>query len=329
MKKFLPILYTLYSILYTFAPSAHAQSTTLSVSPPVVEILLAPGKKLTQTFTLQTTGENVEVTPELHLATPSDDQGHMTIDPSPITRQSLGDGGLTITSSPPLNSPFSIQNSLFTLTLTLEAVNTDVAQDVYLALVFKTNPADSIPYSQSSIPFTPSISSLILVTINPEGATPVDLRVKDFTLPKVHDSWLPLTIEPVLNNNSPVMIRPHGLYEIISPSGKTLLSLPLYPNLILGNYSRRILGSHTRCEGSPHTGCVDPASPLSFTPAWHNLGPHRLRLTITTEGGTQIAQVEKTIWILPLRLTLICLVVLVLLASLILIKRRSIPPRLY
>jgi hypothetical protein len=53
----------------SFSP-VHAQSVTLSVSPPVIEIMLAPNKKVEQTFTLQTTGDNLDVTPELHLAKP-------------------------------------------------------------------------------------------------------------------------------------------------------------------------------------------------------------------------------------------------------------------
>ena len=284
----------------------HAQSVTLSVSPPVVEILLAPNKKVEQTFTLQTTGENLEITPELHLVKPSDSSGHMIIDPNPLNPSSIP---LTLTLSPPIHD---LQSTIYNLTI--EAPNTDLPQDIYLALIFRTSPPSTI-YDLRSTITTPAISALILVTIAPTGLLPINLEIKDFSPPALHDSWLPLTLSPLLHNNTSIMIRPEGLYEIISPSGKTIFSLPLYPHLILGNSSRLLQADTPGVKGS-HTPGV-----LTFTPPWSTIGPHTLRLTVTTEGGTQITQLEKTIWLLPLRVIVLTLTLII--TFLTLLSKRS------
>lgn len=291
MKKIYLFPITLLLCYSVTLSKIRAQSVSLSISPPVVEILLAPNKKVEQTFTLQTSGENLEITPELHLAKPSDSSGHTTIDPNPLNPSSIP---LIFTITGPPTSP----------TLTLEAAPTDLPQDVYLALVFRASPPSTIDHRPSTIT-TPSISALILVTINPSGLTPIDLAIKDFSPPGLHDSYLPLTLSPLLHNNTSIMIRPEGKYEIISPLGKTVLSLPLYPNLILGNSSRLLTSNISSL-----------ASDLTWIPQWSNLGPHTLRLTITTAGGTQITQVEKTIWLLPLTGIIIVLTFIIILLTL-------------
>jgi hypothetical protein len=271
-------------IYLVFASSAKAQPVTLSVSPPVVEIMLAPNKQVTQIFTLKTEGENLEVIPELHLAKPADSTGHIEIDPAPYDQTTAP---LTI----------SLAGSNTTPILTFEAQSTDVAKDVYLALVFV--PKTNLPASERTTPTTPSIAALILVTINPSGVMPIDLEITAFSPPYLHDSWNPLNLTATIKNNVDIMIRPEAIYEIISPSGNTLFSLRLDPNLILGHSSRLL---------TPQ---------LTWSPTWKNLGPHTLRLRVATQGGTKLTQVEKTIWIMPIRITVIGFIIIVFLLTLI------------
>lgn len=285
MKKLLFIIFLL------FPSAAHAQSTSLSINPPVVEILIAPNKQVTQTFTLQAQGENISIIPELHLVHPSDLNGHTTIDPEPLNPSSIS---LTINSpTHHLGTPIPYSGSPLPITLTFEAANVDISEDIYLALVLRTIPNSDL---QSSSITALSISALILVTINPTGIMPINLEVKDFSPPFFHDSWLPLDINPVLVNKAPIMIRPLGKYEVISPSGKVVFSIPIYPNLILGNSSRSIQGN------APE---VPSPLPLSWSPTWSTLGPHRLHLVITTQSGTTLTDIEKIIWIIPMRIILI------------------------
>lgn len=296
MKKIIILSLFCFTVSLCYCVTAiHAQSVTLAVSPPVVEILLAPNKKVSQTFTLQATGEALSFTPELHLVKPSDDSGHVTIDPNPLNPSSIP---LIVTVNPA--GPAQRDDSR-AVTLTFEAASSDESHDVYLALVFapQENPAGAAGQRPDNRASTlPGISALILITITPDGNLPINLEIKDFEPPLYHDSWNTLSLAPSLKNNTDFMLRPQAKFEIIAPSGKSILSQDLDPNLILGDSSRRLTPD------------------LTWQPRWQNIGPHRLRLTIVTEGGTQLSQVEKIVWLLPLRIlslsVLLCLIILTL-----------------
>lgn len=311
MKKILLSIVILTSLFLLNAHYALAQtSTALSISPPVIEVLIAPNKKVSQTFNLKYQGSNLNIIPEIHLAEPTDANGHVNIDPTPLTASTTP---LVVTAiSHPFGVPFEATGGNIPITLSFEAPTTDVPVDVYLALVLKAASKDQLTTSTVT---TPGISALILVSINPSGVVPIDLEIQDFAPPYVHDSWLPLTIKPVALNKSPIMIRPEGKYEIISPSGKTVLSMPLYPNLILGNSSRNLLASNKDL----------PPLTLSWSPSWTNIGPYRLHLTLTTLGGTKLTDVEKVIWILPIRGFILLMIALIMaILYIVVIPRRKL-----
>jgi hypothetical protein len=292
----------IWLLIIRCAPSARAQSATLSISPPVVEIMLAPNKKTTQTFNVQTKGSNFAIVPELHLVKPADQAGHVTVDPNPVNFTTIP---LVVSSlGHPFGEAIESEDATIPITLTFEAPTIDIATDVYLALVIKTEGDESFNSSTS----TGAISALILVTINPSGVIPINIEIKNFDTPLVHDSWYPISVIPSIDNKVPIMIRPEGLYEILGPTSKTAFSLPLYPNLILGNSNRLVKGR----LGDKDAPLPASENSLTWTPNWRNIGPHTFRLTISTQGGTKLTQVEKTVWILPVRLSIIITTIIIL-----------------
>lgn len=298
MKKLLPILYTLYSLLSTATPT-QAQEVSLAISPPVIEILLAPNKQVKQTFTVKVKGENQTVIPSLHLVKPVGNTGHSQIDLAPLNPSSIP---LSISSSIPLDLPHKLTTDTFDLTLTLEAASLDIATDVYLALVVRVVPRES-SISNLSSSTLPGISALILTTINPTGVMPIGLEIQNFDLPLVHDTWTPFTSTPELKNSVDQMIRPEGKYEIFSPTGKSIFSQDLYPSLILGNSSRLLQGTEP-CKNEQGSVPCNPL-PLTFTPDWSTIGPHRVKLMVITQGGTKLTEIERMVWFLPLRAALL------------------------
>jgi hypothetical protein len=243
------------------------------------------------------------VVPELRLAKPSDNAGHVTLDPKLLNPDSIP---LVVKSEPPLGTPYTMSSDTLNITLSFQAANTDTIQDVYLALVLRAENSDKLTTASST---SPGISALILATLNPTGTIPIDLEIKDFTLPLFHDSWSPLKLNPTLANNSDIMIRPEGKFEIKSPTDKAVYSSPLYPNLLLGNSTRTLYLDPQNSNLAP--------KPLIWSPKWSNIGPYRFHLTINTLGGTKITDVEKIVWILPLRLFFTALAILIILLTLI------------
>lgn len=298
MKNILKFLSIIGLMVYWFNGSitpASAQVLELSVSPPVVEAIVAPNKSFSQDFKFKTSQADLVVIPELHSVKPDGINGHSIIDSKPIDPTSIP---LVVSSTPSFSSRINLTGDETTITLNFEAASSDISQDVYLALVLKVEPKDA--FEKSSLT-SPAISALILITITPDGIYPVSLEVQDFEPSLFHDSWSPFSIKPTLKNDSPFMIRPKGKYEIISPTGTTIHSIDLYPNLILGN-SSRILESMTQ----------DLPGNLSWQPKWTDIGPHKLKLTIETQGGTKLSQIEKLVWIIPLRLFIISVLLIII-----------------
>ncbi len=293
LNKIITSITILCIALHAASSVVVAQSATLSISPPVVEILIAPNKTVSQTFKISTGESDVTLIPEIHLVRPSGDSGHVEIDPSPINESEIP---LVITSNPPLNIPFTAKEQQFTLNL--EAASSDIAQDVYLALVFRAVSSDH----QQNLDIGAAISALILTSINPSGIMTINLEIADFEPRLIHDAWIPLSLAPSLANKDSLMIRPEGTFEILAPSGKSVYKNKIHPNLILGSSSRKIEAS---VDSKP--------THLSWQPSWNDLGPHRLLLTINTQGGSKITEVERVIWILPIRLIIILCTIIFLL----------------
>lgn len=312
MKKLFIFLSTIYYLLST-ATSAAAQSASLALTPPISEILLAPNKKIVQAFTLTNQGESGEFIINIHSVSPSDSYGHSTLSPTPIDPSKLP---LTLTlnnSDLTLNEPFPLQAGMSKqLVLEIESATVDSTSDHYLALLASPYQAQT---TQDSSLTQPGIASLIFVTLSPDGLLPINLEVKDFELPLIHDSSTPLTLAPTLVNNSPTMLRTTGSLLASSPRNNLSEQINLYPSLTLAHSSRSLQALLTRGEcpnnlpdlidqSSKSSTCQLLPNDLTLTPTLRWIGPYRLKLTINSIGGSQITTIEKVVWFLPLRLTL-------------------------
>lgn len=305
----------LVSSIYSLSSptSAHAQSVGLSISPPVVEILLAPNKKVVQTFTLKNQGESVIITPNLREVKPIDQYGHVAVSSNEINPANMPLGAKL--------SPLGLGNSITlaggdttALTLSLEGATVDAPIDTYLALVIEASPVNNSYHLTAA---KPGISALVLVTLTPSAVIPANLEIADFNPPLFHDSTLPFVLTPTLKNNSSIMLRPRGKLQILGSNDHVLYELSFYKNLLLKE-SKRII------EGSTQS---DPplVTPLSWEPNWTNFGPLRVRLSVETEGGTKLTEIEKVVWFLPIRAIIAITLLAVIMIVLIVFKAK--PPK--
>ncbi len=290
-----------------------AQSASLAISPPVIEILLAPNKKIVHAFKLTNQGESSDFVANIHTLTPSDSNGHSIIDPTPLDPSTIP---LTISlanADRELGQPFHLDSNDSTqLVLEIEGANTDITIDSYLALVI----TPIIPSSQppkADPPWAdtlPSISALILTTLSPDGIIPINLKVTDFNIPSIHDSTTPLTISAKLTNSSNIMLRPQSTLIISKPQQSNSDEITLDPNLILANSSRTLTVN---------------SSPPIYHPKWYYIGPYEFTLKVTTEGNSQITSITKTVWLLPIRaiITLALLALFITYLLLLTKKHRS------
>lgn len=280
---------------------ARAQSAGLSISPPVVEIILSPNKKVIQAFNIKNQGESGQFVINLHAVSPDGEQGHVTLDPQPLDPSSIPILITLQNSDLTLGQPFHLaEGSSTQIVLGIEGSTTDTTLDTYFALVI------SSASSSAAISSSAGISSLIFTTLTPSGTLPVDLEVTGFDPPLLSDSSSELNLTVSVANQSPTMLRVQGNLTLESSTGTIQQELSLYPTLIL-SHSSRIM---TQTYGDPPI-----STPLVLAPDTFRFGPYRLRLTLTTVGGSTIQELERIIWIVPLKLTIIILVLLITLAA--------------
>lgn|GEM_PF-1358400 len=298
------LIIVIWLLVIRFSPPASAQTLSLTISPPVTEIIMKPNTSLIQSFTLQNQGESTQLTPRLALIRPKGLVGGVEIEPSPFEPSEIP---LTLSLASDrlaLNEPFFLKSGeTAQLVLKLESASLSEPVDVYLALVLESTASD-LPGNTTA---RGGISSLVLVTITEDGTIPLEIELGNFSPSPIHDSGTPLNLSPEVKNNAPIMLRPHGTFSVFSPSGKEIFQSALYPNLVLGESSRSLL---LASENSANKEVLDPL-PFSWQPSLTNFGPHRLTITLTTQGGTALAEESRIVWLLPIQLLIYFLLAII------------------
>lgn len=288
-----------FVILYFGFSSSISASVGMSISPPVTEILISPNKSVSTTLQLTNNGNDADVILTLHSLIPQGNQGHSTVNPNPLDPTSIP---LVVKlAGADLGIPFKLSaGQTKAITVQLDAANLDEPTDVYFALLARPlgpDLANSVPTA------TAAISALFLTTITPTPSIPTNVALTPLDLPTIHDSATPLVFDIIAENKTSIMLLVQGTARLSSPNGTLLTESALEPKLILGNTTRQL-------------------SNFEFLFSDFALGPHALTIELTSLGGRVLTTSTQTIWILPLRYTLIALAATILLTVPIITKIR-------
>lgn len=224
---FTAIAANLFTVLLLFlhTTQAFAQSAiSLSVSPPLFELMIQPGKEAKQTYTVINNGGDTMVTPQIVYFDPSGEDGavNLTDNPAPdwikYSKEPIKlKGGdkidFNLIFSPPENTEET---------------------DHFLTLIFETKePVDIL--NQNSTKYTSQIGTNILITISKDGNPKKSAEIIEFSAPKIIDSFLsPVIYNLTISNNGNSFWKPMGKIVV----GDEILKLT--PQNILSGSSRKI-----------------------------------------------------------------------------------------
>ena len=268
----------------------HARAiTSMSVTPPVTEVLISPNKSVSTTLQISNEGDDSSIILSLHKVIPTDDQGHTTIDPKPLALSNIP---LVIKLvGADLGVPFTLNaGQSKAITLQLDAANLDEPTDVYFALLARSIGTNLSPTKSQT---SPGITALFMTTITPSASLPTNIALLPPDLPIVQDTYLPLNTSVIAENKTGIMLQVQGKIKLSSPNNTVIKESTFDPKLVLGN-TTRMLSTITL-----------PLSP-------YYLGPHTLTIELTTVGGRTLTEHSYIIWFLPLRYILIVIVTLIL-----------------
>lgn len=213
-----------------FVPStAYAQSAiSLSISPPIFEVMIKPGKEVRQVYAISNLGGDTVLTPKIVYFVPSDENGNVDLTDSPAPEWVKYD-----------KTPFAIKNQQKNdFTVMISPPEDTIETDHFLTLVFETNTPSDILGQNSSL-YKAGIGGNIILTISKDGNPKKSAEIKEFKAPKIIDSLFGrINYSVILTNNGNSFWKPIGKINV---KGINLdKNLTLAPLNIVSGYSRKI-----------------------------------------------------------------------------------------
>ena len=282
--KLLKLSLITYCLLLNFLPtSVYAQSVSLSLSPPILEIVIKPGKTITSDFTLTNSGDDMVINAQI---VPFDQNG--------LILDSLEKGVSWLEIIEP-KMPYVLkqgESAEFVL-----KINPDLGvkeQDYYQAIVFKNTPEPRLRESQSDIQQT--ISALILTTVTTAGLAK-EAKIERFKLPAIIDSFSSIPLDISVKNTGKSYFHINGQITLTGPLGQ--IKYPLIPRTHLVGWSKAVLIEN----------------PQKNKIAGFFLGKYTLKLGFTLDEGNIKLEQSKTFYAIPYRLISIVTVISIIIYS--------------
>jgi len=301
----------------------HAQGLNLSISPPLLQATIKPGKSISQVFTIYNNSSNpIKLTPRIVPFLPEDDQGNPSLQPQSnpawLSYFSL------INTNIKLGQPFTLPaNKSDQLVLSIKIPNTAPTTDHYATLLISST-SEVADFSSS---ISGSIGSNILLTIANQTAPPTILKLAD--LKPTNTQYIKIGQTYILDNLSPIhftaklenlgnhLTQAHGLFQIHKSTKVTHIQ-SLLPVNVLAQSTRELIApclAEASCEGG---------SSLKFNPKITHVGKFSASLNIRSENGS--SQNSVNLVLLPVKASIALILSLIILKSILTFKKSSSLP---
>ena len=219
--KFKNILLTILflTIPYSLFPNpSFAQQVSLSLSPPLIELFIKPGKAVMVAYKLENLGDPTFLNLKILPFEAKDSLGNIRIRSEfegPV-RFSLDNSELS------LGKPFFLKtNSSQQILLRIRIPENITDGDYYYSLLAETSPPTAIE-GVGSARTKATIGSNILVTISNSGNVDINPKITLFsTLGKVFDSSDKIPVVLTVVNKGKNMIKPEGQISLKGNFGET------------------------------------------------------------------------------------------------------------
>ncbi|MFC1711690.1 hypothetical protein ACFLZ1_03840 [Patescibacteria group bacterium] len=246
-------IYIFSLILFLFLPLslAAAQNFGLAITPPLLEVMIKPGKTITQVYKLTNQGDDAQIYLNLYPFEPSDKLGNINLKME------------SSTSSLPWITWFSLQNTDIKLpggfllksgetqelVLKIRVPENAKELDYYASLVFQVKP----PENQIGFSGTQAggiLASNILLTVSKDGLPIKNGSITEFNalsglkLPfinlQIFDSFDLISFNLIVKNTGKAVLKPLGAVKILNSKQKELEFIEVLPQNILVNSQRKL-----------------------------------------------------------------------------------------
>ncbi len=318
MRINITIIIFITIITFILGLPVSAQTVSLGISPPIVELVIKPGKSILVAYRIDNDGDPVALRAVVKSFEPKDSFGKITIKDAlegPV-RFSLENADLQ------LEQPFFIKSrSSQQLLLRIRIPDGAPEGDYYYTLLTESQP-NNLTDETTQTAARASIGSNILITVSNEGGVDINGRILNFdVVPRLaftlfgkkiqlFDSNDKIPVVLKVQNNGRNLFKPEGEISLTGNFGEKS-SYDIIPQNVLGNSSRVLLASNS--------ASLDNENNATLLLRGFFIGKYALQTTLNFGQGTANISAMTSFLALPIKLGFG--MVIVILVSLFLLQR--------
>ncbi|MCD6225691.1 hypothetical protein J7J95_01250 [bacterium] len=287
-------IFAVFFLLFFFPFPVHGQTPfSLSLSPPLVEILVKPGKGLTQAFEVQNQSPSslylkTEIVP--FLPDPQTGQVQYLVSPlSPQPQFSLLNANIKLGQTFHLKG-YQKQQLVLKITIPPSLPEGDY---YYTFFVVSSPPASSLAPAQSKS--LAKIGSHLLISVSSRPSWSEKVEIQKFRVfPRVSDIFQKVSFSVQLKNQGSHLTRPTGKITIYNWLGRKEKEILLRPDNILAYSSRNLvcIKKQDKQKDFPKT------IPCQFSSSL----PGRFKAVLEIKTSSLSLQKTVTFWFFPFTL---------------------------
>lgn len=308
MKRLLVILFI--TLLGVFRPYSQvfaqagdqnpAQKSGLSITPPLSEIMLKPGKSITQAFTIKNEGTvDLQVTPTIADFSPDGSTGIPIVLPDntsfPFAKLENLDKKLGV--------PFALaagQSQQLVLRVNIPA--TEPEHDYYKTFLFKTEPLGLTQLDGAHTVSQAYVGVHLLISVSNSGLDLGKLSIDQLSTLPIVDMFSSINLRVFAKNTGNTYTKAHGEIKITNMLGQVVKIFPFLPENVLAGSMRELHGS----AQDPDDTKSAIATPFEYRPLFL-FGPYEILGTIRGEAQESSVEKKTTVWALPISPLLVIL----------------------
>jgi len=295
--------------------NVRAQQLSLTISPPLTEMVIKPGKSVVIAYTITNLGEPVTLVPGVRPFAPQGTQGNLIIEKElsgPI-RFNLENSNIQ------LDAPFSLPSRQGQqLLLKIRVPEGTPEGDYYYTFLAESKPGN-LPEGTSASRAASIIGANILITVTESGAVIVKGSIGQFAvIPQrtinilgkklpFFESTDTIPIVLIINNTGNNLIKPYGTINLSGNFGERA-EYSLLPQNILSQSSRLI-------TATPSANISNGSSSLTIKGFF--VGKYTLTASLDFGTGTEKQTTAVVFYALPFKLIIATLFALIIGISLV------------
>jgi len=295
----------------------HAQILSLSISPPLLEIMIQPGKSITQAYEIKNNAPtDLYVQTTVIPFTASSENGQIIYQETslllPQPQFSLSNANIQLGETFKLAAGQSQQ-----LVLKIH-IPQEISETDYYYTFFINSSSPSVFLNRTASSALARIGSHLLITVSKSGTPQIEGAINHFkAIPKIADLFDSVKFEVIAANYGEAFFKAGGKIEIYDWLGKKQQELKLRPDNVLINSQRQLVC--IRKTDDEQT--VPPQIPCVFS----SLFPGRYRAVATIPVNNSETPISKAVffYLLPIKLAIALIASLIFLA--LILKRIKRP----